>query len=90
MLKELAFIHKSKKRAELLELLEVPRTPTQLAKHMKSSLPNVSLKLSDLVKKGFITCVNPKDRKGRIYTLTDKGKKVLKKSNEMKRFKGKK
>jgi predicted transcriptional regulator len=73
-----AFVLKSSKRKQVLIFLETPKTPTQLAKAMKSSLPNISLKLGDLTKRGLVVCINPHDGKGRIYTLTDKGKEVLK------------
>lgn len=77
MLNDTTYLVRSSKRIELFKLLERPKTPTQLAKSMKSSLPNVSLKLKDLSDRGLVTCINPEDRKGRIYKLTDKGNKVL-------------
>ncbi len=76
-LKDASFVLKSSKRKQVLILLETPKTPTQLAKAMNSSLPNISLKLGDLAKKGLVVCINPREGKGRIYTLTDKGKNVL-------------
>ena len=80
---DVSFVLKSKRRKDILILLETPRTPTFLAKQMKSSLANVSLKLGDLKEEGLIRCVNPNDRKGRIYELTDKGKKALAKIKEI-------
>lgn len=77
MLKETTYLVRSRKRIELFKLLEKPKTPTQLSKFMKSSLPNVSLKLRDLSERGLVICINPEDRKGRIYQLTEKGNKVL-------------
>jgi predicted transcriptional regulator len=83
MWKEVSFILKSSRRKDILIPLETPRTPTYLAKQTKSSLANISLKLGDLKTAGLIRCVNPSDRKGRIYELTDKGKKVLSKIKEI-------
>ncbi|MCK5233470.1 MAG: transcriptional regulator [Candidatus Aenigmarchaeota archaeon] len=80
---DVGFIVKSEKRKNLLLLLEKPRTPTQLSKAMRSSLANVSLKLKDLSDKGIIKCVNPESKKGRIYMLTENGKKTLEKIKEM-------
>ena len=77
------FVLKSEKRKKLLFLLEKPKTPTQLSKAMGSSLPNVSLKLKDMVDRGLIECINPESLKGRIYTLTEKGKETLEKIKEM-------
>ncbi len=50
---------------------------------MKSSLPNVSLKLKDLSEKGLVTYINPDDRKGGIYKLTDRGNKALEELKSM-------
>jgi len=80
---DVGFVLKSSKRRQLLFLLEKPKTPTQLSKSMKSSLANVSLKLKDLSDQGLIRCVNPKSLKGRIYELTERGKKALEKIGEM-------
>jgi predicted transcriptional regulator len=79
----ISFILKSKHRQNLLQLHNKPKTPTQLAKIMKTSLANISLKLADLTDKGLIECINPNDLKGRIYRITQKGINVLKKISEM-------
>lgn len=78
-----AFVLKSKQRREIILMLESPKTPTQIAKHLGASLSNTSLKLSDLTRQGLIECLNPKDRKGRIYKLTAKGVGALKSIKEM-------
>lgn len=80
---DIGFVLKSKKRKQLLFLLEKPRTPTQLSKLMESSLPNVSMKLNDMSKKGLVKCINPADTKGRIFVLTERGKEIVKKIQEM-------
>jgi len=61
----------------IILLLETPKTPTQLSKLMKASPPNVSLKLGDLVRRGLVECLNPRESKGRIYRLTERGERVL-------------
>lgn len=83
--KAVSFILASKKRQALLALLETPRTPMQLARLLSMSQPNVSLKLKDLQDNGMVECVNPEDRKGRIYRLTVTGTKVLKELKKMER-----
>jgi len=80
---KVSFVLKSESRKRIIALLSSPRTPKQLSKSLKSSLPNISLKLKDLANEGLIKCVNPKEVKGRIYILTEEGKKVLKKVGEM-------
>ncbi len=83
MWKDIGFVVKSKQRKAIILLLENPRTPTFLAKSLKSSLPNISLKLADLKNAKLIECVNPEARKGRIYQLTKRGEIVLKKLKQM-------
>lgn len=74
---------KSEKRKELLFLLRNPKTPAQLAKMLKTSMPNVSLKLNNLASEGLIECVNPEETKGRIYRTTKEGVEVIKAIEEM-------
>ena len=74
--RDVSFILRSGKR-KMIILLETPRTPTQLSKLMKASLPNISLKLGDLVRRGLVECLNPRKSKGRIYRLTERGERVL-------------
>ncbi len=80
---KISFILKSEKRRELLLLLRIPKTPSQLSKLMHTSLPNVSSKLNGLQSQGLIECVNPGEKKGRIYRITENGKNVLKAIEEM-------
>lgn len=81
--KAVSFILASKERQALLAILEAPRTPTQLAKLLGMSQPNISHKLKDLQDNGLVECVNPENRKGRIYRLTASGTKTLKKLKKM-------
>lgn len=80
---DVGFVLRSRQRKEILFLLKTEKTPSLVARHMKSSISNVSLKLADLEKRGIIRCINPKDRKGRIYSLTTKGNEVAKKIEKM-------
>ena len=80
---DVAFILRSRQRKEIILLLESPKTPTQLSKHLKASVPNTSLKLAALLKKGLVECVNPKDSKGRIYKLTKRGEAALEMIKDM-------
>jgi predicted transcriptional regulator len=82
---DVGFALRSKQRKELLLLLKTEKTPSQLAKNLKSSLSNVSLKLADLEKRNLIYCLNPNEKKGRIYSLTKKGKQIVKKIEQMER-----
>lgn len=80
---KISFVVKSDKRRKILALLISPKTPRQLSKSLRTSLPNISLKLRDLKDKGLVKCVNPGENKGRIYILTEEGKRIIKKIKEM-------
>lgn len=80
---DVSFVVKSEQRKKLLILLKNPRTPTKLAKELKSSLPNISLKLKDLEKEGLVECLTPNELKGRIYQLTKKGQNIVKTIEKM-------
>ena len=54
-----------------------------LAKALKTSLPNISRALTQLENKGFVTCLTPEEKVGKIYSLTNKGKEASKKIAEM-------
>ncbi|MEM5815199.1 MAG: hypothetical protein QXD89_01785 [Candidatus Aenigmatarchaeota archaeon] len=56
--------------------LPVP-TPTLIAKFVQTSPSNVSTKLIFLKRRGLTVCLTPERRKGRIYTLTKKGKYII-------------
>ena len=81
--KEVGFVLRSSQRKRIIVLLKTPKIPSHLARALKSSISNISLKLADLERKGIIECVNPRERKGRIYRLTSKGREVVKKLEEM-------
>ena len=81
--KQISFALKSKKRKNLLLSLKTPKTPTQLSKILKTSLPNISMKLKDLRNMGIVECITPDERKGRIYRLTKDGLEIIKKIEEM-------
>jgi len=81
--KDISYIIRSKIRKAVLLELKTPKTPTMLAKALKTSLPNISRALTQLESKGFVACLTPEEKVGKIYSLTDKGKEALKKIAEM-------
>jgi len=54
-------------------LKEKPLTPTQIQKETKLNLSHISRLLKALKEKGVIECLNPNQRKGKLYTLTECG-----------------
>ena len=76
--KLLSFILKSKRRKQIILSLEVSKTPTEIASEIKVSVSHVRRTLKEFSKKNLVKCKTPNEKKGRIYILTNEGKKVLK------------
>jgi DNA-binding transcriptional ArsR family regulator len=75
---DLSYVIASPISVKVLKTLELRyMTPTDISKILKISLSNVSTKLSELKKRGLVSCITPERRKGRIYILTKKGKDLL-------------
>ena len=70
---EVSFIVASKTRKAILLRLDSPTTPTTLAKEMGLNLSNISRALTELEGKRMVECLTPKQRVGKIYSLTKKG-----------------
>lgn len=80
---DVSYVVRSKIRKSVLLELDTPKTPTMLARTLKTSMPNISRTLRQLRNKGFVICLTPEERVGKIYSLTDKGKEALKKIAKM-------
>ena len=80
---EVSYIIRSNNRKSVILELETPKTPTILARTLKTSMPNISRTLKQLQNKGLVICLTPEERIGKIYSLTDKGKETLKKITKM-------
>ena len=76
----ISFVARSKRRKGVLEILNKNKEISQpeimrLSKQYKS---HNSRTIKELLDKGLISCVNPKDRAFRFYKITKKGEKILK------------
>lgn len=60
-------------------------TPSELARRLERKPSDVSRSLNRLSKKGLVTCLNPKRRKGRIYAVTETGIAALRLLRETRR-----
>lgn len=74
-----AFVKRAKNRLKILRLLS-EKEKTQAELHHDSGLyrTHVRRTLLELQEKGLVECLNPKDRIGKLYELTKKGKEILK------------
>ena len=77
MIRDVAYLSRSRKKREILKILDKPKTPTQISKLLKISRSSASQMLLAMEKKGFVKCLNPEDRMARYYQATEKGLKVL-------------
>lgn len=73
---ELSYILKSKIRFYIIiSLKNGNKTPKELAS--KYYLSHISTNLKMLNNNGYVTCLNPNDRKNKTFTLTEKSIKMI-------------
>jgi len=73
----LSFVLSGERRKTILLCLDKPKIPKEMAKENNISIHNISKTLRELVDRGLIKCINPKDKFYRFYQLTKKGKEIL-------------
>ena len=76
---DLGFVIAGPSRAKILKVLNrmTRATPTQISKKTKLFPTNVSRTLNELRDKDLIQCITPGLKKGKIFELTENGKRVL-------------
>ena len=78
MLTEISYVNISKYRTKVMKSLDGEvLIPSQIAKNSGIRTNHVSKVLSELKAHELIECINPEVRKGRLYRLTEKGKKIV-------------
>jgi DNA-binding transcriptional ArsR family regulator len=79
LIKSISLIKSSSYRQNILESLGTNiMTPAELAKISGYRLSHVSMYLSDLKEAGLVQCLNEDSKKGRLYQMTELGKKAIK------------
>ena len=77
MLTEVSYVKISQYRTKVIKSLEGDvKIPTVIAKDSGIRANHISKVLAELKAHELVECINPEVRKGRLYRLTDKGKKV--------------
>jgi len=73
-----SFVNNGPRKIAVIKALhsDLPKTPTQIRKEVKcwSSISTKILK--QLEDKGLVKCLNPEARTGKLFILTEAGKKV--------------
>ena len=72
------YVKRSPNRVKALGLLTAPTMPSELGREMKISLTHASKIIRELHSKELVSCLNESLKLGRIYRITNMGKKVLK------------
>lgn len=76
---EIGFVKISEQRQKIMkDLKNNLKIPTEIAKSTNMSVSEVSRSLRTLKDKKIVVCLNEDRKIGRVYTLTDKGKEILK------------
>lgn len=77
---DVSFLLASEYRRKIMKALkEGPRTPSMLAKETSLYPEHVSRTLKELKKRKLILCLTPNRKRGKLFKLTEIGKKTLKK-----------
>jgi DNA-binding transcriptional ArsR family regulator len=74
-----SFVVSAPNRKEIVKALDREKTPKELVKELKKQDANISRALRELVKEGVVICLTPKNKRGRIYTLSKVGFEIRKK-----------
>ncbi|MBI1935572.1 winged helix-turn-helix transcriptional regulator [Candidatus Woesearchaeota archaeon] len=80
----ISFVMSGEIRVNILQILaKSNKTPSLLAKEMKTHQSTTSRALAILQKKGLVICLTPKSKLSRIYSITNKGKKIINEINKI-------
>ena len=78
MIEDIDYVKRSKNRKNIMKsLADNPKIPSELADATLISRQHISHGLKELAQRDMVICLNPKDKRGRIYRLTEKGESVL-------------
>ena len=75
--KDYSFIIRSEHRKRVFDVLNKPKTPTQLAKELDINLGYISNIIISLLDRKLIECLNPKEKRHRLYRRNNKGEKLF-------------
>jgi DNA-binding MarR family transcriptional regulator len=85
MWEDISFVQGRVRKGCLEALAMGPTTPTEIASKLDEPLSHISRALKELQGKSLVECLTPKMSKNRIYSITEKGKKVLAGSRKLER-----
>ena len=69
-----SYVIASNHRIDVVKALrERPLTPTQIKKETRLNLSHISKMLKNMSQKAIVECINPSQKKGKLFTLTKNG-----------------
>jgi ArsR family transcriptional regulator, cadmium/lead-responsive transcriptional repressor len=69
-------------RTSIIKLMDKELTPKEIVSSLKKSDSNISRALRQLSNQKIIICLTPKQKRGRIYKLTEEGIEIQTKLKE--------
>ena len=68
------YVIASNRRVDVIKSLKNhPLTPTQIKKETKLNLSHISRTLKNMSQKAIVECLNPGQKKGKLFALTENG-----------------
>ena len=83
--KKYAWVRRGKRRQETLKVFDMAKTPLTVNDvHSKSriAISQASKTVAELQEAELIRCLNPDDKIGRLYMITEAGKEIIKKMED--------
>ena len=80
--KELSWIKRGKQRRDIIMHIGDKETPTEIANKSNYSLNHTSRILNEFRRHGLVKLLNPKEKTGRLYELSETGKIIRDKLRE--------
>ena len=79
MIKGLKLLKTSENRIKILKVLSKGKvlTPTEISKETEVVVNHVSTFLKEFKEHKFVVCLNEEEKRGRLYQITENGKKLL-------------
>lgn len=74
---DISLIISSSYRKKVLQILDNPKTPSNIAKELNINKTHISRALSELQERKMIQCLTPKANKGKLYIITEHGRSIL-------------
>ena len=72
-----SFVIRSENRKKVFLVLSKPKTPTEISKEVDLNLGYISNIIISLMERKLIECLNPEEKRHRLYRRTKKGEGLI-------------